>query len=230
MASLCKECGEQDQWLPTRIDTIRSFLGNLICDTEDITYAYELKSNLAYNIQYLQYLEYTSRNLKLTSVLWTMTVKNIIVTGIGLVEAVLYYIVRVEGLHKENHWKLLRKVPTNEFDANGDRCKLENHLFIKLDSPLEEEMSLDSMLKKVEKRKLLGSDNQLYSKLNYLRRLRNRVHLHLVEAEVKTDWHAFNNNELALIKEVLLSLLTSERFCEGEEFPEWPSFLRPSQP
>ena len=212
MPRLCKTCGENDRWLPVPVDTHRTFLGKLIVPTAAVPHADGLKSNLAYNLQYLEYIDFTLQDLRLTSVLWTISVKNFLIVGTSVIEALLYYVLRAKGLHRKNHWQLLRKVVTNEFAVNTDTCKIENHFFQKLPEPIEEEMNFDSMLKKVETKKLLGNDEPLYKKLNYLRKLRNRVHLQLLEKNLDTDWHNFNHKELQLMKHALYAVFSSALF------------------
>ena len=73
-------------------------------------------------------------------------------------------------------------------------------------------MPLLRMIKRVEKKKLLGIDGKIYKNLNYLRKLRNKVHIHGVESRFDTDWNAFGDNEFQQSKNVLLAVLTSAQF------------------
>lgn len=203
MPRLCRTCAENDRWLPVSVHTHRAFLGKLIVPTAAVPHADGLKSNLAYSLQYLEYLDFTLQDLRITSVLSTITIKNFLIVGTSVIEAILYYVLRTKGLHREKTWQLLRKVVTNEFTVNSYTCRIENQFFQKLPAPVEEEMNFDSMLKKVETKRLLGNDEALYKKLNYLRKLRNRVHLQLLEKNLDTDWHNFNNKELSLMKQSL---------------------------
>ncbi len=75
---------------------------------------------------------------------------------------------------------------------------------------------MESMIKKVESKKLLGIEHQVYRDLNYLRKLRNRVHIHAVQHDRDTDWYSFNDQEVKLSKKVLFSVLSSD-FFEPEE-------------
>jgi hypothetical protein len=230
MPRLCKTCAENDRWLPVSVDTHRAFLGKLIVPTPAVLHADGLKSNLAYNLQYLEYLDFTLQDLRLTSVLRTITTKNFLIVGTSVIEAILYYVLRAKSLHRENNWQLLRKVVTNEFAVNSDTCKIENHFFQKLPAPVEEEMTFDSMLKKVETKKLLGNDEALYKKLNYLRKLRNRVHLQLLEKNLDTDWHNFNDKEFLLMKQALYAVFSSTLFSPTTDEIRPMEFLNAPDP
>jgi len=45
-------------------------------------------------------------------------------------------------------------------------------------------------------------------KLGYLRKLRNRVHLHVIEQAIDTDWNNFKLSDFQLMKKVLYVFLT----------------------
>ena len=90
--------------------------------------------------------------------------------------------------------------------------KIENILFGKLASPRSDAMTFESMIQKVESNKLLGVDHEIYKKLQFLRKLRNRVHLHLMEDEGNTDWTSFNKSDFGTMKYALHALLTSNLF------------------
>ena len=48
--------------------------------------------------------------------------------------------------------------------------------------------------------------------LNYLKKLRNKVHIHAVQHDHDTDWYSFDSREVKLMKKVLLSVLVSDLF------------------
>lgn len=50
-------------------------------------------------------------------------------------------------------------------------------------------------------------------KLQYLRKLRNRVHLNLIDEEYDRDWKKFNNTEIETMKFVLYSFIVSSLFA-----------------
>lgn len=230
MGRLCSTCGDGNRWLPVAVDTLRAILGRLVSTSDRVPHASGLRNNLAYSLQYLQFLDFSLTDLRLTMVLHTQTIKTFVIVGISVVEGLLYYVLREKGLHRTNVWQSLRTVATNEFVADGKSMKIENQLYFKLHEPVEEEMSLDAMLKKVESKLLLGEDRELYKRLNYLRKLRNKVHLQLVERDLDTDWHNFNTKELNLIKSVLHAILAGPLIGLSDEERMLLAFLHVTEP
>lgn len=171
-----------------------------------------LRKNIAYNLQYLEYLNQTLNEFGLTSVLTTQTWKVFILVGTGITEAILYYVIWSKGFHKEQMWKSIAKKSTNEFQLNGRTHKVENTIWEKLDLPILEAMSFESMIQKAESKRLLGSNHEIYKKLQFLRKLRNRVHLQAIEEDSDTDYNRFNADEVRTMKITLYSILTSSLF------------------
>ncbi|GBE92631.1 hypothetical protein [Nostoc cycadae] len=91
-------------------------------------------------------------------------------------------------------------------------------IFEKIKPEIYEEMTFDAMCKRVESKKLvaLGND-EFFKNLPYLRQLRNRVHVHIVEDDTDTDYLKINRKQYDLARKVLFTLLTSELFPEVRE-------------
>ena len=89
-------------------------------------------------------------------------------------------------------------------------------------------MTLDVMIKKAEKKKLLGTGQKIYKKLNYLRKLRNRIHLHVhaINEDHDIDWWKINKNEVDTVSLVLYSFMTSSLFTPTAEEKKLFAFLR----
>jgi hypothetical protein len=227
MPKLCAICSEGGKWLPTPVNTLDAYLQKLIpTGTDIIPNASAYRKNLAYNIQYLQYLDQTLNELNLTSVLVTQTWKVFILVGAGIIEALLYYLLRSYNLQKRTEWELITKKSSNEFKLDGRLHKIENCLWAKLISPQDEDMSFESMIQKAETKKLLGNNHDIYKKLQYLRKLRNRVHLHLIEDERDTDWTKFNKKEITTMKYALFTFLTGKLFLPKASEKKMFSFLK----
>jgi hypothetical protein len=82
----------------------------------------------------------------------------------------------------------------------------------RLAEPVDGEMSFDAMCKKAESKKLLGVGTDVYKILNHLRKLRNKVHLQIVEGKFESDWHSFSTEKATLMKQALYGVLTSSLF------------------
>ena len=109
---------------------------------------------------------------------------------------------------------------SNEKAVQGKTLKVETKIFQKIDPPIEVEMTLDSMLKKTEKKKLFGDDHSIYAELNRLRKLRNKIHLYYIEENLDHDWNNFNEKELRMMKKSLRKILFSDRFKDGSDLKE----------
>lgn len=88
----------------------------------------------------------------------------------------------------------------------------------KIEPGIYEAMTFDAMFKRVESNKLvaLGND-EFFKNLPYLRQLRNRVHVHIVEDDTDTDYLKINQKQYDLARKVLFTLLTSKLFPEVRE-------------
>ena len=223
MPALCRNCGH-GRWYPTPIHCWESFLTKLLSDGQCVIHLRELRKNIAYNLQYLGYLSQTLDELDLSDVLRRQTYKAFVVTGAGVWEAILFYLLRANGLQKVSDWEQVGR-SAGHFKAQGKDHRIENVLHVRRATPAPEEMSLDQMIKIAEKHKLLGREHLIYAKLNYLRRLRNRVHLHLVEQDTDTDYWQFTQKDMDLMKLLLSSLFLSSLFTPAEADKKLFAFL-----
>src|SRR5258708_1618141 len=106
-ARLCKECAGTLRWYPTSIGKLDDFFSPLIKRSFNVPNGYAVRKNLCYSLQYLEYHAQCLQQLSLSSVLLTMTYKQFVITGIGVIEAILYYLIREEHLLRTNQWELL---------------------------------------------------------------------------------------------------------------------------
>lgn len=214
-------------WCPTSVETLHAFVRRGI-PNEDVSLEYSkaFVRNIAYNLQYLEYLNHVLTEKSLHVTVFTLTIKTFVVTGMSVVEAVLWYVLKKSGLQRKEGWEQAQELESRTFQENGVEYKLMSTLVRKLKAPVDAEMPLDAMIKRIESKKLLGVDVQVYKNLNYLRKLRNRVHIHSVQHDKDTDWWSFNEKELKLMKAVLGSVLCSELFSPEKEHDEFLAYLR----
>jgi hypothetical protein len=85
--------GAATRWYPQPVDTYKIGI-KIPYDTPENR---RLKSNFAYNMQYIEYLEKQISELKLSEVILTMLYKSYIVTGMGIVELLFVYLLRSTG-------------------------------------------------------------------------------------------------------------------------------------
>lgn len=193
-----------------------NFFDSLIIQHVNFNKSYALVKNLSYNMQYLEFLDLSLKGILHATIKMEFR-KTFVIIGVSIIESILYYIIKINNLHRQNYFYTKSKITSNDKEIDGVITRIETTILIKLDDPIEEEMSLDTMLKKAESKKLLGDDHQVYRDLKQLRKLRNKIHLYLIEERLDTDWNRFNIEELKLIKSVLKSVVYTDIFPESVE-------------
>lgn len=217
-------------WCPNRIDTIRAFLQRGIEEDNVLAYRQAFVSNIAYHLQYSEFLNYLLTKTKLHTVIKTQIQKTFVVTGMSIIEAILWYVLRKNGIQRTTEWRELRKLSDLRFEDGESKFLVRTTIMKKQDKPIDVETKLDSMIKKIESKKMLGKEHQVYRNLNYLKKLRNRVHIHAVQHDRDTDWYSFSEQEVKLMKAVLLSVLTGYPFKPEPTDESILSYLRVDEP
>lgn len=223
MSKICTTCSGGKKWLPTPISTLETYLGRAL-NSRCVRHTHAIKKNIAYNLQYLQFQHQLLTEFCITSVLRTQTWKTIIIIGTGILEAIGYYLVNSNGLQKLTEWTEETKT-SNEFSLGSEKYKLEGVIYRRVDPPVEVEMSFDSMIKKLEIKKLLGNNHDIYKKIQFLRKLRNRVHLQISDGIYDTDWAKFNAKEINTLRAALHEILTSTIFTPSAKEKSMFDFL-----
>lgn len=83
-----------EKWYPINIDRYKAALN--ITETEP--YYTHLLNNLTYNIQYLEFLEKETHELEISSTLHRILNKNILVTGVSILEGIFLYLANIHQL------------------------------------------------------------------------------------------------------------------------------------
>lgn len=188
----------EEKFSPTLVATYRKLL-NFQC-------GYTLKSNIIYNLQYLEYLFNNIKNhsSELTTNLISMNIKSYMVCFISIIESIFYIelknrkLLPVENYEKENQQDM--------FIENG--AKKISTIVNKKVKPFIPKLTMDQLSKKIEKNHiypLLEHNN--FAKIKAIRILRNKVHLHLAESPDQSDYNSFNRDDINVANEVLLNIL-----------------------
>ena len=200
-------------WSPSPIDKWRGFLSSGIRKEKLGSSHYSYISNISYSIQYLEFLNYQLKATALHSTVKSQTIKTFVVVSMSVVEGILFYVLYSNSELPSEEWETIKKeLKSSEFIDGERRKRILTTLQEKLEEPKTRTPTLDPMLKRVEKKKLLGIDTDIYKTLNHLRKLRNKVHIQDVTTRLDTDWNTFSEKEFAQSKSVLLSVLTSDQF------------------
>ncbi|QBQ55777.1 hypothetical protein [Nitrosococcus wardiae] len=209
---LSKVSDSGSAWYPVPIKKLDTLLIKAIYSGRGYSHPYALRRNIAYNLQYLEYLDRTVQDLKLSSVLLTQTWKSFVIAGCGIIESLLHYLLIANGAHAKTKWDLVAVAPGNSKTWDGEVRKVDSHVYKKRSSPRLEQMRFDAMIKKSESKKVLGCEHSIYPLLKKLRPLRNKFHLQEIGNVVDTDWNAFNWSEACFMAQVIQRVFTSTIF------------------
>jgi hypothetical protein len=209
---LVKTSESEEKWCPTPIYNLESLLQKQIKQGSRFVHVRALRKNIAYNLQYLEFIHRCLEDLKLTSVIITQNIKIFIIVGCGIIESLLTFLLIKRGEYSQTEWELDSIMPGQEKEWEQRKIRIDSHIYKKLDKLERKEMSFNSMLEKAESKKILGSDHNVYAKLKYLRKLRNKVHLQIIDEPSDTDWNAFQYRHICAMAQIIYSVFTSNIF------------------
>jgi hypothetical protein len=226
MTGLIKKNEEGSGWYPVSIAKLEGLLESAIYSGRGYEHSYALRKNLAYNLQYIQFQDRVLQDIKLSSVLYTQTVKTIVLVGCGIIESVLHFMLIVNNSHSTTEWKEKTVFKGNQKKMDGTIVKIDTVLSEKLSSPVLKHMTFDSMIKSAKSNHIFGTGGAIYQKLEGLRTLRNKVHLQVINEPTDTDWNSFNPSHLSDICKVLYAILTSSIFSPTTDQKSYFAYLR----
>jgi hypothetical protein len=227
---LTRKIDPEGAWYPVAIHQYETLLEKVICRGRGYTHVYALRKNIAYNLQYLEFLYRSLEDLKLSSVIEKQIWKNFIITGCGVIESLLHFLLIAKKQQKTTVWELKFVAPGQDKTIDDKHVRIDSHVYRKLSSPRNEEMTFDSMIKRAEKKKVLGGDHSVYARLNNLRRLRNRIHLQEIGNPLDTDWNAIGRQDFLVMTSVLKAVLTGSIFQPTAEQRGFFAYLPETQP
>ena len=105
----------QTRWYPVSIDRWNKILNCFSYDGNQILPEKDIRRNIAYNLQYLEYLEQTIEELSLSAVLTKQTYKSYIIVAIGVVESLLYFLNAASGGKEKNLFEILNRLRSTAF-------------------------------------------------------------------------------------------------------------------
>lgn len=196
----------KDKWYPNSIDNYRGCLkiGN------DVQNGTTLCSNIAYNLQYIEFLELSFEELSLSDVLYTMMVKNYVIVGMSILEAIFSYLLRKNSLWKTTDLKSIGTTQANPTNFEDNEYIIKTEIFIKVEQT-DVQMNLDEMIKILSRHhETLKINHTIYPALRRLKELRNRVHLQKIQYEKDHDYNAFDWKTKKEMGAILYGILTSD--------------------
>ena len=218
MVELTKMDEEKGPWYPVSISRLESYLGKLIEQGHGYIHVHQLKKDLAYNLQYLQFQDRLIQDIKLSSVLYTQSIKTIVLVSCSIIESLLHYLLIKNGFYSTTEWEEKASFKGNQKKLDGEDVRVDTVIFRKLPNKKKKHMTFDAMIKCANSKKLFGKSKTMYEKLEILRKLRNRIHLQTADDRPGTDWTTFGSSNINDTYMVLYSILVSSLFSPtGEE-------------
>jgi hypothetical protein len=216
METLIRRKRHPHRWYPYGIDSYKAS----IRVPSDTALNKRIRSNFAYSMQWIEYLEKQLSELKLSSVVEKMLYKSYIVTGMGIIESLFVFILRLNNKWKQSEWTEYASTKSNVKSIAGKPTRIDimlNEQVEKYDLP----MDLDSMIKTIEKSNLLTLDHAAYPALKKLRELRNRVHLQIGDSSYDHDYTNFRIDDLQMMRRILYHILTTPEICSRCDYFEF---------
>ena len=194
-----------DKWYPTPVDTYKlSFNIDVAIDNSRA-----LISNLAYSMQYLEFLEKEFSELDVSSVIFIMLVKTYVITGMSILEGLFNNIVKSHGWWKTTNLESLGSTQSNETNFAGNNLVVKTELLRRVD-PVSLPMNLDELIKVLNHHHdALQVNHLVYPALKRLKDLRNRIHLQKAEHNTDHDYNAFDFPVKKEMGTILYQILTS---------------------
>lgn len=178
----------------------------------------ELRKNIAYSLQYLEFLQMEFAEIHLHDVIATEIIKTYVVTTMSIIEGIFHHLVISKGYRKKSEWKEIESPRhTNVFKENGVDKKFIVSTKIKLSTPESIQMDFEYLINKVQEKKLISLSGELFPKLKELKRLRNKVHIHVIRYENDTDYMGIDYYDYLQARIFLISVLKDKIFLPKQE-------------
>lgn len=97
-------------WCPNLIDQWRNFLSRGVPSDGALRHRRPFISNLGYSLQYLQFLDYQIREVNLHATVYTHTLKSFVIAGMGIIEAVSWYLLKRKGWNRKHDWEQIAEL------------------------------------------------------------------------------------------------------------------------
>lgn len=196
-----------NRWYPQSVEELRNSI-----NLDD----WKEKSNFSYSMQYIEFLELQIDELNISSALIAMIYKSYIITGMSIIEMLFQNL-----LKKSKNWNMTSWEEKSNFESNKKKygnvySKVKTIILEEVDS-YEMRMDLDSMIKKIDSKKLISIESNNFPALKKLRELRNKVHLQREDFE-DHDYNSFGFEDIQMMRRILHLVLTSKEIIkEGHE-------------
>lgn len=174
---------------------------------------YELRKNIIYSLQYLQYIQLQINELSLHSVITTQLYKSYIIIAMGIIEGIFYHLIKVNNKQKKEEWEEVLRASTNVMKVDNVDTKYEIITLKRILPARDARMDFESMIAKVRSHHLLKLPQKAYPYIKALKDIRNKVHLFISKTDNDTDYKRFSYDDYFIAQYSLYRVLTDEVFC-----------------
>lgn len=203
-----------DRWHPTFVSCFES---DLRCGSFH-RMGKELRKNIAYSLQYLQYIQLQMEEVHLHEIIATHLLKTYIITAMGIIEGVFFHLLKTNEYQKKTDWATQGKpIHTNTFKEQEVEKKYIITTEYKLKTSQDVQMDFEYLINKVQEKKLVSLTYKAFPHIKALKRLRNKVHLHVVKHENDTDYMEIGFYDYILVRYILFLILTDKTFSPKKE-------------
>lgn len=209
------------RWHPCPVNDFRNVVQQGLLENVDKN----ILSNIAYNLQYLQYLQLQMDELKLHCIVECLLYKAYIITSMSIIEAIFNQVLKCTNeFPQTDGWECIKQVKSTEYADDEKLYRLETSFFIK-NEPKDKQIDFNTTINRIKDKKLLGLDSSRFPDIKKLQKLRNRVHLQIVEGSSDTDYYKFNLSDVKLAKKTLYSVLTDKKIMINASYKKYLDFL-----
>lgn len=219
--TLIEDKGIQNRWYPQSVGNYRLAIK---LDSE-VPHVQELRQNLSYSLQYIEFLELEFKELKLSNVIYTMLCKSYVITGMSILEGLFSNIIKSNGWWKQSNLESVGTTTSSETSFGDNKYVIKTELLRRVDK-YDLQMTLDEMINKlVHHHEALGINHLDYPVMMRLRQMRNRVHLQMISGPNDHDYNVFDWRAKLDMQTILFHVLTSPKITD---YPQFFEFLKPT--
>ena len=217
-----KDYKSEQRWYPTPVGEFRKAFA-LDCSIEGY---HPLVDNLAYSLQYLEFIEKELSELVLSSVIHIMHIKSYVITSMSILEGIFTNIIKSNGWWKQKNTESILTANAEQQENDGTKVVIKTEIMKKVEA-FDDKMTLDEMIKCLNNHhKALAVDHLVYPALKRLRDLRNRIHLQKGDTYNDHDYNAFDNHVKEEMQSILYTVLCSPNVTSANELSLY-DFLKP---
>ena len=227
MKCLCRKCAQEEGnefWNPCSIEKYGEIITRKISRYSK-DYKYALYKNVCYNLQCLEMFTKILDECALTSVLSQQLYKLFVIISASIIEGIFYHELKKKNLISKQKGEKI-KIFEGSKKISDKNTIFEINAYIKTGNERETELTFDQMLGIIEAQHIMGSDVELYKKANYLRKIRNKIHLHLARNSMDTDYNSVGKDQYEVARKTLFGVFKSYFSLSKNEIDETFCWLK----